>query len=89
MDITVGAAGTSGGFEKFCAGETDISDASRPIDAEGHKQAEWRTDPDRAGQSAVLADIGVHAFSLACFVSGCEAEAVAASIRSAVVSAAP
>jgi phosphate transport system substrate-binding protein len=32
VDITVGAAGTSGGFEKFCAGETDISDASRPIE---------------------------------------------------------
>jgi phosphate transport system substrate-binding protein len=30
--ITVGQSGTSGGFEKFCAGETDISDASRPID---------------------------------------------------------
>ncbi len=29
---TVGAAGTGGGFEKFCAGETDISNASRPID---------------------------------------------------------
>jgi phosphate transport system substrate-binding protein len=34
VEITVGAAGTSGGFEKFCAGETDISDASRPIEAE-------------------------------------------------------
>jgi len=34
VDITVGAAGTSGGFEKFCAGETDISNASRPIDEE-------------------------------------------------------
>ncbi|HEX2468090.1 MAG TPA: PstS family phosphate ABC transporter substrate-binding protein [Solirubrobacterales bacterium] len=32
VEITVGASGTSGGFEKFCAGETDISDASRPID---------------------------------------------------------
>ncbi len=29
--ITVGSSGTGGGFEKFCAGETDISDASRPI----------------------------------------------------------
>jgi phosphate transport system substrate-binding protein len=29
---TVGQSGTSGGFEKFCAGETDLSDASRPID---------------------------------------------------------
>ena len=34
VSITVGAAGTGGGFEKFCAGETDISDASRPIEAE-------------------------------------------------------
>jgi phosphate transport system substrate-binding protein len=32
VDVSVGASGTSGGFEKFCAGETDISDASRPID---------------------------------------------------------
>jgi phosphate transport system substrate-binding protein len=31
IDITVGQSGTGGGFKKFCAGETDISDASRPI----------------------------------------------------------
>jgi phosphate transport system substrate-binding protein len=30
--ITVGQSGTGGGFEKFCAGETDISDASRQIE---------------------------------------------------------
>ena len=29
--IAVGQSGTGGGFEKFCAGETDISNASRPI----------------------------------------------------------
>src|SRR6266481_6250153 len=29
--VTVGIAGTGGGFKKFCRGETDISDASRPI----------------------------------------------------------
>jgi phosphate transport system substrate-binding protein len=29
--VTVGTSGTGGGFEKFCSGETDISDASRPI----------------------------------------------------------
>jgi phosphate transport system substrate-binding protein len=34
VQITVGQSGTGGGFEKFCAGETDISDASRPIDEE-------------------------------------------------------
>ena len=31
VDVTVGTSGTGGGFEKFCAGETDISDASRKI----------------------------------------------------------
>jgi phosphate transport system substrate-binding protein len=30
--VTVGTSGTGGGFEKFCAGETDISDASRQIE---------------------------------------------------------
>ncbi len=29
--ISVGCSGTGGGFKKFCAGDTDISDASRPI----------------------------------------------------------
>ena len=31
VKITVGTSGTGGGFEKFCAGETDISNASREI----------------------------------------------------------
>ncbi len=31
--VTVGIAGTGGGFKKFCRGETDISNASRPITA--------------------------------------------------------
>ena len=34
VQISVGQAGTGGGFEAFCAGETDISDASREIEAE-------------------------------------------------------
>jgi len=29
--VSVGVSGTGGGFKKFCTGETDISDASRPI----------------------------------------------------------
>jgi phosphate transport system substrate-binding protein len=29
--VPVGISGTGGGFQKFCRGETDISDASRPI----------------------------------------------------------
>jgi phosphate transport system substrate-binding protein len=31
VDVAVGTSGTGGGFKKFCAGETDISNASRPI----------------------------------------------------------
>ena len=30
-EITVGISGTGGGFERFCRGETDLSNASRPI----------------------------------------------------------
>ncbi|MGP4030037.1 PstS family phosphate ABC transporter substrate-binding protein [Actinomadura sp. 3N407] len=38
VQIPVATSGTGGGFEKFCAGETDISNASRPI-ADEEKQA--------------------------------------------------
>jgi phosphate transport system substrate-binding protein len=31
VNVTVGTSGTGGGFERFCNGETDISNASRPI----------------------------------------------------------
>jgi phosphate transport system substrate-binding protein len=34
VKVTVGTSGTGGGFEKFCAGETDISDASREIESD-------------------------------------------------------
>ncbi len=34
VQVPVGFAGTGGGFKKFCAGETDINDASRPIKAD-------------------------------------------------------
>jgi phosphate transport system substrate-binding protein len=34
VKTTVGVAGTGGGFEKFCAGETDMNDASREIEPE-------------------------------------------------------
>ena len=32
VKITVGVSGTGGGFERFCRGETDLSNASRPIE---------------------------------------------------------
>ncbi|HEY8944385.1 MAG TPA: substrate-binding domain-containing protein, partial [Polyangiaceae bacterium] len=34
VKVPVGISGTGGGFRKFCAGTTDISDASRPINKE-------------------------------------------------------
>jgi len=37
IKVTVGISGTGGGFKKFCRGETDISDASRPISAKEMK----------------------------------------------------
>ncbi|MGQ0841520.1 PstS family phosphate ABC transporter substrate-binding protein [Actinokineospora sp.] len=37
VTVTVGTSGTGGGFKKFCNGETDISDASRPIKDEEKK----------------------------------------------------
>lgn len=38
--VTVGISGTGGGFKRFTVGETDISDASRPIKSREHKAAE-------------------------------------------------
>jgi phosphate transport system substrate-binding protein len=37
--VSVGISGTGGGFKRFCAGETDISDASRPIKGKEYKLA--------------------------------------------------
>ena len=34
VQVTVGISGTGGGFERFCVGETDLSNASRPIKEE-------------------------------------------------------
>ncbi len=40
VDITVGVTGTGNGFKRFTKGETDISDASRPIKPEEFKQCQ-------------------------------------------------
>ncbi|WNO52654.1 Gfo/Idh/MocA family protein [Stakelama saccharophila] len=53
---------------------------SAPIDRDGNKQAEWRTDPARAGLGGCLGDIGTHAFQLAEHVSGLHAEALCADL---------
>ncbi|OSY36614.1 MULTISPECIES: PstS family phosphate ABC transporter substrate-binding protein [Pseudonocardia] len=40
VNVTVGTSGTGGGFQKFCNGETDISNASRPISDTERQQCE-------------------------------------------------
>ena len=52
-------------------------------EAEGNKQAEWRTDPKRSGAGS-LGDIGTHAFHLAEFVSGLRCASVSAEVDSFV-----
>ncbi|MGA0540660.1 Gfo/Idh/MocA family protein [Neotabrizicola sp. VNH66] len=57
---------------------------SEPVEAKGSKQAEWRTDPARAGLGGALGDIGTHAWNLAAFVVGEEPETLAADLHSFV-----
>ena len=57
---------------------------SRPIDRDGNKQAEWRTDPARAGLGGCLGDIGTHAFQLAEHVSGLAVESLSADLTTHV-----
>ena len=40
VNVTVGTSGTGGGFEKFCRGETDMNDASRPIESDEEANCE-------------------------------------------------
>jgi len=40
VQVTVGVSGTGGGFERFCRGETDMSNASRPIKDEEEEMCE-------------------------------------------------
>ncbi|CBV43088.1 Gfo/Idh/MocA family protein [Halomonas elongata] len=50
------------------------------LEATGNKQAGWRTDPDIAGASGCMADIGTHAFGLAEFISGHHVSELCASL---------
>jgi predicted dehydrogenase len=53
------------------------------LEETGQKQAAWRTDPARSGGGAI-GDIGSHAFNLAAFVSGLEAEQLCAELTTFV-----
>jgi len=49
-----------------------------PLEAAGQKQADWRTDPARAGAGGCVGDIGTHAYQLAHFVTGMMPEQILA-----------
>ncbi|TNF18339.1 MAG: Gfo/Idh/MocA family oxidoreductase [Rhodobacteraceae bacterium] len=53
-----------------------------PVETEGVKQAEWRTDPARSGAGGAVGDIGTHAYNLACFVTGLKGAELAADLQS-------
>ena len=56
---------------------------STPLEKTGNKQADWRTDPARAGAGAI-GDIGTHAEHLARFITGLEMEQLLADVSSFV-----
>jgi predicted dehydrogenase len=58
--------------------------AATLLEAEGHKQASWRTTPEFAGQSSVVGDLGTHAHQLARFVTGLEVCKVSAELMTVV-----
>ncbi|HYZ26005.1 MAG TPA: Gfo/Idh/MocA family oxidoreductase [Geminicoccaceae bacterium] len=50
----------------------------------GQKQAAWRTDPARSGAGGAIGDIGSHAYNLAGFITGLEAESLCADLSTFV-----
>lgn len=57
---------------------------AEPIEQQGQKQAAWRCDPAQAGPAGALGDIGTHAYHLATFVCGLQADSVCAELSSLV-----
>lgn len=55
--------------------------ASR-VELLGSKQAEWRTDPAKAGAGGAIGDIGTHAYHLMRFITGLEVEQLCAELTS-------
>jgi predicted dehydrogenase len=53
------------------------------LEASGQKQASWRTDPAQSGAGAI-GDIGSHAYNLAGFITGLEAESLCADLSTFV-----
>ena len=57
---------------------------TEPIEGGGQKQADWRTDPSRAGAGGCIGDIGTHAYQLAHFITGLDATELLAELSTFV-----
>jgi predicted dehydrogenase len=57
---------------------------TEPLEQQGHKQAEWRTDPVRSGAGGCLGDIGTHAYHLAQYVTGLRLDQLCADLSTFV-----
>ena len=53
-----------------------------PLEKEGHKQADWRTDPLRSGVSNCMGDIGSHCENLVHYITGLKTKEVCADLMS-------
>ncbi len=53
-------------------------------ETKGQKQAVWRSDPKQSGLGGAIGDIGVHAFNLLEYVSGCRVSEICADLSSVI-----
>jgi len=54
------------------------------LELTGNKQAGWRTDPEVGGPASVVGDLGTHAYHLARYITGLEADEIAAQLHTIV-----
>ncbi len=57
---------------------------AQPVEHDGNRQAEWRTDPARSGAAGCIGDIGTHAENLAAYVTGLSITEVCADLTAFV-----
>ena len=55
---------------------------AEPMETTGQKQASWRTDPKATGGGGAIGDIGTHAYNLVQYITGLEAQELAADLTS-------
>ena len=57
---------------------------AEPLETTGQKQASWRTDPKATGGGGAIGDVGTHAYNLVQYITGLEAQELAADLTSFV-----